>query len=195
MADKHYAQAIQRALDEEIAGLVGQAPAKKEERAPARSRQAPEPVPQTAVGGSPPPPPLEDIAPPQPQGWATPAPGGSAGEYAAPPAPAQAAPAASASAPAAPPRFGAAPQPVPTQTQIVAGLDQRVARLMQVRDWISEDGDIARLIDTVIGRQVQSSEKRQARFSIILNVIFLGAGWALSVVASPTVLSNIFQHH
>src|SRR6185437_2023684 len=107
---------------------------------------------------------LEDIGPPpQPQGWAAPAPGGSASGYAAPPAPAQAAPPASASAPSAPPRFGAIPQPVPTQMQIVAGLDQRVARLMQVRDWISEDGDIARLIDTVIGRQVQSSEKRQSR--------------------------------
>jgi hypothetical protein len=185
MATKHYAQTVQRALDDEIAQLLAQKKTATPEPvpptgAPAPGFPAPQPAPGTfdgtladaapkrAASGPPPAPPSGALAPPPPQSTA--------------PAPA-----------AAPPRFGAAPA-MPTQDQIVAGLDQRLMRLMQVRDWIQQDGDIARLLDTVIGNQVRKSERRQARFNIILNVIFLVAGWALSVIASPSAIAAFFHH-
>ena len=100
---------------------------------------------------------------------------------------------------AAPPSSRSAAPPAkkagPTQAEMVAGLDVRLARLTQVRDWISEDGDIARLIDSVIGRQVSASERRQARFGVILNVIFLLGGWALSLISTPAILGKLFNIH
>lgn len=185
MAAKHYAQTVQRALDDEIAQLLAQ----KKEAVPVPVPPTAGPfAPQSAPGG------YDgaladeevDALPKRTRGEPPPPP--APGAFAPPPA--QAAPA---PATAAPPRFGAAPA-MPTQGEIVAGLDQRVSRLMQVRDWIQQDGDIARLLDTVIGNQVRSSERRQARMNIILNVIFLVAGWALSVIATPSAITALFHH-
>lgn len=172
MADKQYAQTIQRALNDQIASLLAQETvlerqAVKEESAD-RKRAAP-PVPTIAPSQvAPPPAPASEAPPP----YAQPAPGSAYGQASPAPAP-----------PPAPPQRAASPLPDARTT--VGNLDQRIARLMQVRDWIQEDGDIARLIDTVIGKQVRSSEQRQARLAIILNIVFLLAGWALSLIASP----------
>ncbi|MBA3826075.1 MAG: hypothetical protein H0X24_19520 [Ktedonobacterales bacterium] len=188
MADKQYAQTIQQALDAEIASLVAQ-------QQPASGGRS----------GAPPPPAAEEVVTdqsgyyqdrPAPQPITPPAsqaaPGGSApnekarkeayGSTAAPPPP---------PAPARAPAPASVAAPLPSTHTTLANLDQRIVRLMQVRDWIQEDGDIARLIDTVIGKQVQSSERRQARLAVALNVIFLVAGWALSLVASPGLFSHL----
>lgn len=184
MAEKQYAQTIQRALDDEIAALLT---TQEREEAPRARRSAP---PRGAASPLPPPAPpppseiesldelptLSDSAPPRQQqafGGAAP------GAYAPPTAVRAPAPAAA---------------PLPDQHTTLVNLDQRIGRLIQVRDWIQEDGDIARLIDTVIGKQVQSSERRQARLSVALNVIFLLAGWVLSLIAAPTAIGHIFGH-
>jgi hypothetical protein len=176
MADKPYAQTIQRALNDEIAALLAQQPTREEGAERRRAAAPPAPPAAAPAPASSAPPPLSESAPaPAPV-----APGSAADEetfsrvYGGVAAP----------VPQAPPAPSAA-APLPKQQTTVASLDQRITRLIQVRDWIQEDGDIARLIDTVIGRQVRSSERRQARFAIVLNVIFLLAGWLLSLVATP----------
>lgn len=192
MADKQYAQTIERALNAEIAALVAQQPsvesAKRRERTPV-APPAPAPAPiapaQAAPGASGPPP--------------SPAPSMDDEQREIDEALQREEAYGSASAPAPqravapPPAPASAAAPLPTTHATVANLDQRIGRLMQVRDWIQEDGDIARLIDTVIGKQVQSSERRQARLTVVLNVIFLLAGWALSLVASPDHLRTLFH--
>lgn len=166
MANKRYVDVVQRALDEEIAQLQRQ--------------QAPT-APQQAQSASPPLPTFGAAAP------------DTQDRFRGPPTGAPLPP----SAPA--PGYGGAPPAAkqaarPTQAEMVAGLDQRVTRLIQVRDWISEDGDIARLIDSVIGRQIRASEQRQARFGVFLNAVFLIAGWALSLVGTPAALAGLLHH-
>ena len=182
MATKRYVDAVQRAFDEEISNLRQQQNSSQSQSfgavaPPAVSDTNKERAYGSAPGAAP-----TSIAP-LPSAPLSSAPPPSA------PFPQAAAPTATRGV--APPAKKAAP----TQAEMVAGLDVRVARLTQVRDWISEDGDIARLIDSVIGRQVSVSERRQARFSIILNVIFLFGGWALSLISTPAILGKLFNLH
>lgn len=180
MATKRYAEVMERAIDAEIAALInteGQAPMPKRF---APTGPAPVPPPASRAPGS---------AYPIPQAGP---PTGSASANSAPAAPAPLPP--TMPAPSAAPSYGAAP-PMPPPATIVAGIDQRVARLMQVREWISEDGDIARLLDSVIGNQVRTSERRQVRINLAFNVLFLLAGWALSIFASPQAMSALLGHH
>lgn len=178
MATKRYAGMMERAIDAEIAALIDV----EKQAAPLKSM---------APGGPAPVPPPASRAPgtayPMPQAGP---PTGSAYADSAPAAPMPA----PMPAPSAAPSYGAAPTMPPPAT-IVASIDQRVARLTQVREWISEDGDIARLLDTVIGNQVRTSERRQVRINLAFNVLFLLVGWALSIFASPQAMSALLGHH
>jgi hypothetical protein len=172
MATKRYAEVMERAIDDEIAALVAV------ERAAQQRNHLPIAAPAPAY-------PMPQAAPPT----------GGAKKESPPAAAAPAPPPPMMPAPAAPsPSYGAAPT-MPTPEKITAGIDQRVSRLMQIREWISEDSDIARLLDTVIGNQVRASERRQVRINIAFNVLFLLIGWALSIFASPQAMSALLHLH
>jgi hypothetical protein len=66
-------------------------------------------------------------------------------------------------------------------------------RLERVRDWIDEDQELARLIDSVIGRQAKRAERRQHRMNLVYTRIFLVAGWFLSLVSTPTTLATLLH--
>jgi hypothetical protein len=112
-----------------------------------------------------------------------------------PPPMAQPSPASPPLSVAAPAR-SAAPQGAPTATTqgMVETLDQRIDRLNNIRTWLQQDDDLARLIDGIIGKQVRASERRQARLSVVLNVVFLLAGWGLSLISTPSAASATLGH-
>lgn len=78
-----------------------------------------------------------------------------------------------------------------TGQDIVSAIDARIGRLEQVRDWIDEDDELAGLIDSVIARRIRESERRQARFNVALNAVFLIAGWLLSLVGTPAAFTHL----
>jgi len=84
--------------------------------------------------------------------------------------------------------------PIPPAQEIVMALDARIGRLEQLCDWIDEDEHLARFIDSVIGHQVRAAERRQARLSAGLNVLFMIAGWLLSLIGTPANLAQIVSH-
>jgi hypothetical protein len=106
---------------------------------------------------------------------------------------------------AVPPAFGESRRVQPTtadnhhmsspEEEIIQALNERIFRLGQVRDWIEEDTHLAHLIDSVIGRQVLLSERRQARFNTALNGVFLILGWMLSLVGTPATLAMYLTKH
>lgn len=73
---------------------------------------------------------------------------------------------------------------------MVQALDERLGRLERVRDWIEEDDDMAQFIDSILSKQYKALERRLARSNIVQNIVFLFAGWVLSLVGTPL---NIFQ--
>jgi len=81
-------------------------------------------------------------------------------------------------------------RPSDAAAEIVSGLDQRIERLSHVRDWIDEDNELANLIDKVIGGQVAAAMCRQRAFNVAFNIVFLIAGWLLSLLATP---DNLFR--
>lgn len=193
MPKKHYAGDVQQAIAAEIAQLRAQQSAAPAQPSPlpARAKQgnfASQPSDERSAFGS-----LGDVAAPDgAYSQSSPATFSRRG-VAPPPPPAEAsAPAAAAPPSYAPPAPGAAS--LPTTNAILTSLDQRINRLEQVRAWIGEDGEMARFLDTVIGQQVKSSERRQARLAVVLNIIFLIAGWALSYFLSPTNITNVLPH-
>jgi hypothetical protein len=88
---------------------------------------------------------------------------------------------------------GAAPGTARPTEEIVTALDSRIARLEQVRDWIGEDEGFAALIDNIIGKQVRAATRWQLVVSFVLSVLFLIAGWLLSLLGSPADLLTWFR--
>lgn len=87
---------------------------------------------------------------------------------------------------------GKSHQSVPPVQHIVTLLDIRLERLEYIRNWIEEDEELAHLIDSIMSKQVKASERRQLRINIMLNIIFLFAGWGLSLVGTPLALLQRF---
>ena len=57
---------------------------------------------------------------------------------------------------------------------------------------MNADPDLLAPIGRFVGVQVGTSFWKNLTWSIILGVIFLLAGWLLSIVATPTTLSTFF---
>jgi hypothetical protein len=66
-----------------------------------------------------------------------------------------------------------------------ADLGLQIQRLNQIRSWVSEDPDFSHLVDSIIGKQVKASERRQQIYSVIFGAASLIAGWLLSAFTSP----------
>jgi hypothetical protein len=70
-------------------------------------------------------------------------------------------------------------------------LDERLARLTQIRDWLRDDR-LQSMVDDVIGQQVRASERRQVKYSVVIGIASLVAGWLLSAV-SPISLAGLLH--
>jgi hypothetical protein len=186
MADGTYAKGLASALDEAIAEL---------ERA--ASKQAGEQTDRQRARGAPAgagygaareeeqaPSPVASSAPPATEAQPAPYPP-------PPPAPAQApAPGASyGGVPYAPPSAPPAAAPPPPEV-IASNLSMQIGRLETLRSWMRDDPAFGRLVDSLIGQQVQAAERRQRVFSGVLSVAALVVGWLLTAF-SPIGLQHL----
>ena len=73
-------------------------------------------------------------------------------------------------------------------------LDQQLARLEQIREWLAQDANLRNLVDAAIAMQVLTSERRQSRLSILLMVVSILIGWLLSFLATPAAITELLQH-
>jgi hypothetical protein len=80
---------------------------------------------------------------------------------------------------------------VPASATSMAQLDERLTRLTQIRDWLRDDR-LQAMVDDVIGQQVRASERRQVRYSVMIGIASLVAGWLLSAV-SPISMAGILH--
>jgi hypothetical protein len=78
-------------------------------------------------------------------------------------------------------------QPVP-----LASLDERIARLTQMREWLQDDA-LRVMVDDAIGRQVKLIARRQVAFSFTVGVTSLIVGWLLSAVSPVATLTNLLH--
>lgn len=81
-------------------------------------------------------------------------------------------------------------------------IDQRISRLQDLRDWIEEDPDLGRLIDSMIGARIHAAEEREQKLahiaqrrqrvlSIVGACVTLIAGWLLSLVGNPATVGRL----
>jgi hypothetical protein len=74
--------------------------------------------------------------------------------------------------------------------EAVVALDQRIARLEEVRDWMSEDRGIASLIENVIEQQAKGARRRHRVISTLVVIIALASGWILALLSLALFFSN-----
>lgn len=184
MADGTYAKGLASALDEAIAELERAVGERADEQANRpRAHGAPSAEGYGSVRE-------EEKAPAPVGGSAPPATEAQPAPYAPPPAPAQV-PAAGApyAPPAAPPASAPAAAPPPPEV-IASNLSMQIGRLETLRNWMRDDPAFGRLVDSLIGQQVQAAERRQRVFSGVLSVASLVVGWLLSAF-SPIGLPHL----
>ena len=77
-------------------------------------------------------------------------------------------------------------------------LELFIGRLRQIKEWLMQDPEMLRLIDTHLSQHIQGMEKRQTIQNIWLTVIttLVGAilGWLTSALASPITLWHLLFH-
>jgi hypothetical protein len=80
----------------------------------------------------------------------------------------------------------------------IAAISLQITRLEELRNWMTTDAEFARLVDAMIGQQVQAAEQRQRRAAVRTTVISaavsLIAGWLLSAVSPVSMVSSLFPH-
>src|SRR5713101_5360380 len=81
-----------------------------------------------------------------------------------------------------------------SQNSAVEKLDQQLARLEQIREWLAQDHNLRNLVDAAIAMQVGASERRQRWLSILLTVVSLLVGSLLSLLATPATLTDLLKH-
>ena len=72
----------------------------------------------------------------------------------------------------------------------LAELQERVARLKQVQEWLADD-KLRALVDDAIGQQVKRSERRQTMYAVVGAVGSLIVGWLLSAITPASVLAGL----
>lgn len=77
-------------------------------------------------------------------------------------------------------------------------LDQFIARLKQVRDWLRQDPRLLPVVDDAIGKQVHEFERRQSqqnyRLAFITTVGGAILGWLISSFGTPATVWHLFGH-
>jgi len=80
----------------------------------------------------------------------------------------------------------------------IAAISLQISRLEELRNWMTTDAEFARLVDAMIGRQVQAAEQRQrraaVRTAVVSAVVSLIVGWLLSAVSPVSALSSLIPH-
>lgn len=201
MARSSYAATLAGALDQTIAELEREAEASEKAAPPTwrggygSTRTTGAPVPSAAPPSSPPPAPVPvpaPAAPPPAEGVASAPPAGAYG------AAAGAIPPPLADIPYAPvpaPYASAAPAAAPPPPDVIDGnLSAQIRRLEELRRWVRDDPAFGRLVDNMIGRQVQAAEKRQRLYAGALSVISLVVGWLLPALVPVTNLAHLLPH-
>jgi hypothetical protein len=74
----------------------------------------------------------------------------------------------------------------------VDALSLQIDRLQTLQSWVNSDPDLLSPIGKMVGINVTTSFRKNLMWSIVLGVIFLFAGWLLSIVATPSTLSTFF---
>jgi hypothetical protein len=69
-------------------------------------------------------------------------------------------------------------------------LQERVARLKQMQEWLADD-KLRALVDDAIGQQVIRSERRQTIYAVIAAVASLIVGWLLSAITPASILAGL----
>jgi hypothetical protein len=73
----------------------------------------------------------------------------------------------------------------------LAKLSDRIMFLQELQESMQEDPELLRFVDNVIGQQVQATERRQTRLTVILSVVSLVAGWLLSLIGTPANIAHL----
>lgn len=189
MARTPYAAGLAGALDQTIAELERQAgatvgaPASRGGYEGKRATGAPVPSAQPPAAPLPSPIPVPITPPSQDEesGAFGAQPGAAAGAAAVPSYPAI--PYAPAPAPYAP--------TAPTPDVIAGNLGTQIRRLEELRRWVRDDPAFGRLVDSMIGRQVQGAEKRQRVYTAVFSVVSLVVGWLLPALVPITNLHGL----
>lgn len=88
--------------------------------------------------------------------------------------------------------------PTSEQARQLEELENSLAHLHQIKQWLLEDPKLLPLVDSSISKQVQAMERRQQRQAISLAVITTVAGallgWLTSALASPISLWHLLVH-
>ena len=79
---------------------------------------------------------------------------------------------------------------IPLPAGGLAELQDRVARLKQMQEWLVDD-KLRALVDDAIGQQVKRSERRQTVYAVIAAVASLIVGWLLSAITPASVLAGL----
>ena len=87
-----------------------------------------------------------------------------------------------------------APAAAPPPEVIAGNLSRQIRRLEELRRWVRDDPAFGRLVDNMIGRQVQAAEKRQRVYTAAFSVISLAVGWVLPVLVPVTSLTQLLSH-
>jgi len=86
----------------------------------------------------------------------------------------------------------------PSFSHTLDDLDLFIGRLRQVKEWLIQDPQLLRLVDTHMNQHVLAMEKRQSIQNIWLSVIttLTGVilGWLASALASPITLWHLLFH-
>lgn len=95
--------------------------------------------------------------------------------------------------PSAPAQAPYAPAAAPPPDVIDGNLSTQIRRLEELRRWVRDDPAFGRLVDNMIGRQVQAAEKRQRIYTAAFSIISLVVGWLLPVLVPATALSHLLR--
>jgi hypothetical protein len=87
-----------------------------------------------------------------------------------------------------------APAPAAPAPDVIDGhLSTQIRRLEELRRWVRDDPAFGRLVDSMIGRQVQAAEKRQRIYTAAFSVVSLAVGWLLPVLVPVTSLTKLLS--
>ena len=94
------------------------------------------------------------------------------------------------SPPRLPPNLkGESGDPAGDQTPSIDALSAQIERLQTLQSWMKEDPTIVGPVGRAVGAETGQSFRKNLLWSVILGVIFLFAGWLLSIVATPATFA------
>lgn len=78
------------------------------------------------------------------------------------------------------------------QNVSIDALSAQIERLQMLQSWMKEDPTIVGPVGRAVGAETGQSFRKNLFWSVILGVVFLLAGWLLSVIATPATFGSFF---